>query len=130
MIPNTDLIEISIDTIPSKDYRLNLQGDRIQGECDGIEVMKQVIFKILNTERYQNIIYSWSYGIETIDLYGRPVDYVISELERRIKEALLQDDRITEVSNFSFEKNGTKILALFTVKTIYGDTGAEKVVDI
>ena len=42
----------------------------------------KVVFNILNTERYQYIIYSWNYGIELIDLYGQPVSYVIPELKK------------------------------------------------
>lgn len=61
---------------------------------DGREAMEQVIYKILNTERYRYVVYSWNYGIELMDLFGMPADYVCPVLEKRISEALLQDDRI------------------------------------
>ena len=58
--------------------------------------MKQAIYKILNTERYQYVMYSWNYGIETLDLYGEPVSWGCPELESRIREALMTDDRILD----------------------------------
>lgn len=132
MLPevSTNFTEITIREIPSKDYKLKVADQRIQGTCENFEEMAQVIFKILNTERYQNIIYSWNYGIETVDLYGRPFSYVIPELQRRIKDALVQDDRIDDVRDFKFETTGNKITAYFTVITTFGEVTAEKVVNI
>ena len=93
--------------------------------------MKQVVFKILNTERYQYIIYSWNYGIELMDLYGMPLDYVCAELQDRITEALIQDDRINSVSDFdfTFPRKG-EILCTFKVHTVFGDIEAERQVTI
>ena len=86
-------------------------------------------YKILNTEKYQYLIYSFDYGIELIDLYGEPVSYVCSELKRRITEALIQDDRIESVDNFTFELNEPRtIYAKFLVHTIFGNIEEEKVV--
>ena len=132
MLPesSTNFTEITIREIPSKDYKLKVGDQRIQGTCEGFEEMSQVIFKILNTERYHNVIYSWNYGIETVDLYGKPFDYVIPELQRRIKDALVQDDRINDVRDFDFKTTGNKITAYFTVITTLGEVSAEKVVNI
>lgn len=133
MIPSTNTIlsqELEVETLPSKNYKMQIEHDVINGYCDELEAMKQVVFKILNTERYQYIIYSWDYGIELIDLYGEPVTYVCPELERRITEALLQDDRITSVDNFAFDVSEKRIVkATFTVHTIFGGIEAEKVVN-
>jgi phage baseplate assembly protein W len=103
----------------------------ISGHCDGIEAVIQSIYKILNTERYQHIIYSWNYGFEFQDLLGKPVDYACVELQRRIQEALLQDDRITSVTDFKFD-NSTKrtVKVTFVVHTIYGDVESERKVVI
>ena len=75
---------------------------------------------MLNTERYQYLIYSWDYGVELLDLFGEPISYVCPELERRITEALLQDDRIEEVDGFEFEVSGGTVKASFTVHTVFG----------
>lgn len=132
MIPANNILStrLVLRTQPSKDYKLDIEHDIISGTCDGLESMKQVIYKILNTERYQNIIYSWNYGIELQDLFGKSVTYVCSELARRITEALVQDDRIEAVNNFEFditEKRTVKVI--FTVHTIFGEVEEEQVVN-
>ncbi len=133
MIPSTNTIlstELEMEIQSSKNYKMKIEHNVINGYCDGLEAMVQVIYKILNTERYQHIIYSWNYGIELLDLYGEPVTYVCPELQRRITEALVQDDRIESVDNFEFDtsEKGT-VKTTFTVHTIYGDIEAEKVVN-
>ncbi len=133
MIPSvTGFLEqdFEIAEQPTKTYKIQLEGSHVRGYTDGLDAMKQAIYKILSTERYQYIMYSWNYGIELLDLYGEPVSYVCPELERRITEALTWDDRIKSVDNFNFDtsKKG-EILATFTVRTSFGDVTAEKVVN-
>ena len=133
MIPSTNTIlsmELEMEKQPSKDHKLHIEQNRIGGVCDGLEAMKQVIYKILNTERYRYIIYSWDYGIELFDLFGEPVTYVMSEIKRRITEALVQDDRISSVDEFEFKtiEKGT-VSVRFTVHTIFGNVQEEKVVN-
>lgn len=133
MIPSvTGFLEqdFEIETQPTNTYKMELESNLIRGYTDGQEAMKQAIFKILSTERYQYVMYSWNYGIELIDLYGEPVSYVCPELERRITEALTWDERIESVDNFEFDtlKKG-EVLVTFTAHTIFGDVTAEKVVN-
>lgn len=130
MIPVVaDNLNIEFTTMPSLNYKMNIDDEIIINKCNELEAMKQVIYKILNTERYQYLIYSWNYGIELADLFGEPVFYVVPELERRITEALLQDDRIESVSDFEFDtsKRGT-VACTFTVNTIFGEVEAERTV--
>jgi hypothetical protein len=133
MIPKTNTIlstDLEVATQPSKNYKMHIEQNIISGFCDELEAMRQVIYKILNCERYHHIIYSWNYGIELIDLYGEPVTYVCPELQRRITEALMQDDRIDSVDNFEFdvsEKGNVKVT--FVVHTIFGSVESEKVVN-
>lgn len=133
MIPSTTGFlgqDFEITEQPSKTYKMDLEGDSVRGFVDGLDAMKQAIFKILNTERYQYIMYSWNYGIETIDLYGEPVTYVCPELERRITEALTWDKRIQNVSDFEFETSKKGIVHVsFTAHTIFGDVQEEKEVN-
>jgi hypothetical protein len=115
---------------PTLTYAMDYKND-IRGCTDGIEAIKQAVYKILNTERYEYIMYSWNYGVELKSLYGKRLSYVYPELKRRIKEALTQDTRITDVSEFSFEipKKGV-VHAAFTVHTILGEIKAERTVEI
>ncbi len=116
---------------PGKNYRMLLESNRVVGTCDGKEAMKQVIYKILMTERYRYVIYSWNYGVELEDLFGMPVSYVCPELERRIAEALTQDDRISDVKDFSFDTSRKGVVsATFTAVTDVGNITAQKEVAI
>ena len=55
---------------------------------------------------------------------GNDIEYCIPEIERRIQEALLQDDRITAVENFQFRVNKKQVLATFTAVSIFGAVNA------
>ncbi len=133
MIPSTVGFlnrDFEIEEQPSLTYKMDLEGDSVRGLVDQQEAMKQAIFRILNTERYQYIIYPWWYGIETIDLYGKPSVWVCAELERRIKEALLTDTRIRNVTDFEFVFKTKEINTAFIVETVYGKIRVEKGVNI
>ena len=134
MTPDTDEILLNnveeVKEQTSKTYYLNIEKNTISNFCDGIEAMKQTIYCILNTERFEHLIYSWNYGIELKHLIGENTTFVIPELERVITEALLQDTRISEVNDFKFEVKENTILAKFTVITTIGEIEAEKVVSV
>ena len=130
MIPsvsNLMITNLEVETQPSKNYKMHIYDNIINSTCNGLEAMKQVIYKIINTERYKYPIYSWNYGVELSDLVGEPVSYVCAEAERRITEALTQDDRIDEVSDFKFDINNKhEVVCAFVVHTIFGDVKSEK----
>lgn len=121
---------LTVKEQPTKTYKMHLGDGTVQGYVDGLEAMKQAVYKVLLTERYQYPIYSWNYGVELADLFGEPVSYVCPELERRITEALLQDGRIEGVDGFAFDfpRKGA-VHAGFTVHTVFGDVQAEREVD-
>lgn len=132
MIPSIDILteEITDVTYPNRTYKIVIDSNKISGYTDDLDSIIQAIYLILSTERYQFIIYSWDYGIELLDLIGKPMPYVISELPRRIKEALIQDDRITDVVDFEFEKNGKVLHTTFKVITTLGEIPTELEVNV
>lgn len=134
MTPNTDNILLTnLETATeqtSRTYYLDVEKNIISNYCDGIEAMKQTIYCILNTERFNHLIYSWNYGIEIEHLIGESITYVIPELERVINEALIQDSRVVQVSDFKFEVNKNKVIVTFKVITTVGNIKIEKVVSI
>lgn len=130
MVPksNVNLNELKIIKQPSFTYKLDVNKEVVRNYTDNIEAVKQAVYKILNTERYENIIYSWNYGIELNDLFGRSRDYVYSELPQRIIAALTHDDRILSVENFVFENTKRGIISVkFNVYSTAGEfeTGLE-----
>ena len=111
---------------PGFTHKLNTERNKIAGYIDGREAYKQAIYKILNTERYEYVIYSWNYGVEFKNLIGMPVYYVVPELERRITEAIMQDDRTVSVGGFEFDTSKRGIVhVMFTATSIYGEETIE-----
>lgn len=137
LLPDMELGDVSAAATsavvqPNNTYKMLVDDDKVSGDvADGIEAVQQAAYKILNTERYKHVIYSWNYGVELQKLFGKPMPWVLSEIPRRIREALVQDDRITDVTDFSltYDKRGN-VLARFVIKSIYGDISAEKGVNV
>ena len=104
MVPKVAVTTQNIQTveIPTNTYRIIIDKDRVSGEADGLEAMRQAVYLILSTERYAYPVYSWNYGVELKDLFGQPTTYVEAVLEYRIRDALMADERITDVRNFEF----------------------------
>ncbi|MCW2277726.1 DUF2634 domain-containing protein [Heliophilum fasciatum] len=117
---------VKVESYPSKTYRLDVSTGQVVGTVDNIEAVKQAVFKILSTERYRHPIYSFNYGFEMDGLIGMDPLLLRSELQRRIQEALLQDDRITRIDDMQIEISGDNAVATFTVITKYGDFQATK----
>jgi hypothetical protein len=113
---------------PTKTYRI-VDG-AVVGHVDGVEAIMQAVFLILTTERYAYPIYSWGYGSELVDLYGMPKDYCMAEIERRIREALSFDERITAVSDFDVASSGRKFTASFVVHAGSDEFLAEKELEL
>ena len=122
--------DFTFEALPSKTFRLNHNNLTVTGTIDQIQAVEQAVFLILNVERYQWLIFSWNYGVELHNLIGKDPEYCLPEIERRVREALLQDDRITTVQDFQFEINKKQVLASFTVVSIFGEINVEKVVEI
>ena len=133
MLPVTGNIleqNFKVAQMPSKTFRLDTEKKRIVGTVDGLEAVRQTVFCILNTERFDWLIYSWNYGVELNGLYGKSTGLVKAKIKKRIKEALQQDDRIQSVDTFSFESNGRILHVRFMVHTVFGEIVIEKEVSI
>lgn len=134
LLPTTgdglDLVSLQIGTQPGFTHKLDIDQQRVRGTTDERDAVLQAVYLILNVERYSCPIYSRNYGSELADLIGKPKSYAMSELKRRITEALLQDDRITGLSDWEFEPGRKSVRASFVIHTIYGDIEAAKEVDI
>jgi hypothetical protein len=118
MIPQNRIdIELTAEEAVETSRTYKIIGNRIQGFTDGIEALKQAVYKVLSTERYEYPIYSFNYGVEIESLLGKDPVYVQVELKRRIRECLLKDNRISEVDNFRFETSGDTVTCTFDVRS-------------
>lgn len=135
MIPQGELTpEMSSQEqlMTSRTYRWDRKTNRIQGFTDGLEAIEQAIYKILNTERYEHLIYSFNYGVEIEDLIGQDITYIKADLKRRVEEALTQDDRIERIENFSITLGEEKdqLIISFDAITVSGVLNIESGVKV
>lgn len=121
---NEEIRSIQMGHAPSKTYRMHIEQERTFGYTDELLAIEQAVYKALNTNRYEHVIYSEDYGIELQDLFGKPKYYVYPVLCMRIKECLLQDDRIEQVDSFFYDRENSKkdeVSIRFTVHSIFGE---------
>ncbi len=99
------------------------------GFVDGTEAMQQVILKILLTERFDFLIYSWNYGVELKTVVGKSFQVLSSEIKRVIREALLVDSRITDVVDFKIQQIDKRSVNIaFTAETVFGEIPIKRTV--
>ena len=133
MVPEFDFkaTELEDSNTVSLTYGLDLKNKRIVKRIDDIEAMEQAIFKILSTERQAHIIYDDSYGVELERFIGKNIDFIKSDIERTISEALLADDRILSISNFTINDLIKDSLHIeFDVNTVYGNIPIKSEVNV
>lgn len=113
-------------TYVSRTYLLDRKTGIRSSYIDELDAVVQSVYKMLNTERFESVVHSWDYGIELLDLVGEDFDYINEQLESRIEECLLQDERIIEVSDFDIKQNKENIVANFVITTIFGEVEITK----
>lgn len=136
LIPIQDTVAIGQDVEvtsaaaqTTRTYKIDLEAGRVAGFADETEAMKQAILKILLTERFDFLIYSWNYGIELNAVVGKSYQVFSSEIKRVIREALLADSRITDVTDVSVEQIDKRTARVsFTAETIFGEIPVERTV--
>ena len=114
---------------PSKTYRVDWTAGRVRGMLEGREAMAQAIRKLLSTERFSYLIYSWNYGTQWANLMGEDRAMAESELKRILWEALKQDPRITGLSQVSISWTDRRSCAVsLEAETIFGTVREETTV--
>ena len=116
---------------PSLTWKLDLSSNRVKGMIDDKDAILQAVEKILLTERYAYRIYSWNYGAELQFYIGKDTDFVLADAERTIREALLQDDRILDIEDFSAKQIDLNSVSVsFTVVSVAGSFNYKKEVKV
>lgn len=120
----------AIDTVgATKTYAMMIEDERVMGHVDGIEALKQMIYKNINTEPAYPIYAN--FGVQKSDLFGMPKSYAYVEIIRRIEETLMLDDRILAVRDFYYIEEmsrGSDLGFSFVVDSIYGEIKGEEVI--
>lgn len=111
-----EIVEVTLE--PALTYEFNFEtGQFTGGLIDEEDAVRQFILKAILTPRFRHLIYDDENGCEIEDLIEQdlPFDYTKSEVQRMIKEAIIYDDRISDVGNFSVEQTTDKLWIQFTV---------------
>ena len=120
--------ELRAERQPSRTWRI--VDNRICGETDGWESVRQAVEIILNVERFRWQIYTPYSGMQWRGLIGQNPGYVTAELQRRFRESLTMDDRVKGISKFGYTVDVDTLSCSVTVNTIYGDVEASVEVNI
>lgn len=105
---------------PSYTWKLDPNKERVADFVDDLDSVEQATYMMLRTELGKYEVYPDWYGMEVLDLYGKPRGYVEATLPTRIKECLLVDKRINSVDNITIEFVGSQCRCRFTVDCIFG----------
>ncbi|MCM3784308.1 DUF2634 domain-containing protein [Neobacillus mesonae] len=118
--PDEEIIttdDAGLDVLPLRTYAINFDTGEIGGIVDGTDAIKQFIYKAILTARYRFPIYDSDYGCEIEDLIGSDasIDLLETEVPRVITEALIYDDRISDVYDFTLTREGDRLYVSFFV---------------
>lgn len=114
----------------TRTYKINFDTGRIGGFVDETEAMKQAIIKIIETERFDYLIYSWNYGAELNAALGKSYPVLESEIKRILREALLADSRIDDIYDFKISRADKRAVSIdFTAATMFGEIPVETEVE-
>ena len=122
--PESRAVEVAPTPQPSRTYALNFDTGEVGGMIDGEAAIRQAIRKAIATARFRYLIYGYEhlYGCGLEDLIGQdlPMELLNAEIPRVISEALLIDDRITDVYGFVISREGDALYVAFSVDTTEG----------
>ena len=107
-----------------QEYEFDFNTNTFTGKLlEGKEALKMWIYKAILTPRYTHFIYSWDYGQDLDELIGQGYeqDYIKSEVERRITECLLVNEKITRCHGFDINLINDTLHITFTAETIFGE---------
>jgi phage baseplate assembly protein W len=123
--------EVAADAVteqPTKTYVLDFDsGDVTSSFIDGTEAVKQAVQKSILSARSRFLIYDDEYGCELDELIGEEIsaELLEAEINRVITEALLVDDRITDVTDIIAVRTGDQLYITISVSTVYGEVETE-----
>jgi hypothetical protein len=99
----------------------------------GVNTLIQWIRKTLNTKRYTYPVYPAWYGSDLEAMIGStvPVQALAAEVLHMIRDSLMVDNRIKDISNMNAQIVGDQLYATFTVVSFNSDMFTlEQAVDI
>lgn len=93
----------------------------------GLEAVRVWVWRALQPDntQYAYSAHTVSYGNQFHLLAGKSLPQAESRMAGLVRETLLVCPYITGVERFSFTREGSRLIAAFTVRTVYGEMSAE-----
>ena len=107
-----------------KEYGIDFSTGQLTGKIvEGLEAIKVWVWLCLHTERFRHAIYSADYGTSLEQYFGRSLtdEYISTDCESEISEALLVNKDIQSIEDFLAEKEGESLKINFKLITKFGD---------
>ena len=118
----------TVQEIP-KEYGIDFKSGQLTGKIvERKEAIKVWIWNCLKTQRFRYPIYSWDYGTDLEQYIGHTVseEYLNTDCESEIKEALMVNPYIEGISDFSAEIRKEHLTLSFKVETRFGEMEVEQ----
>jgi hypothetical phage related protein len=106
-----------------REYSIDFDTGQLTGKIvEGIEAIKVWIWLCLHTERFRHAIYSSDYGTALEQYFGHVLsdEYINTDCESEVTDALLINDYIESIENFGAVKDGEHLRISFRVVTKFG----------
>lgn len=97
-----------------------VQNNRIIGMGDNYEAVKQAVEIIFSVERFQWQIYSSNFGTDYRGAIGITPQVAANILHKRVEDAIKADERMTGITDYTWDVNRDNLIVSFTVNTVYG----------
>lgn len=120
MIPTSYVTETVTEQAKNKTYRLDRQRGRIWGRCDGLESVRQSVWKILSTPKSGYLIYGNGYGLDREAIAQADPERMETVARQEVERALLADGRITGVEQVSAARSGDSLHLAVRAHCLYG----------
>lgn len=116
--------EIAVDLATGQPV---LEADGTFRLVSGLEAVRVWVWRALQPDntRFAYSAHTVSYGNQLHLLAGKALPEAESRMAGMVRESLMVCPYITGVERFSFTREGSRLTAAFTVRTVYGDLTAE-----
>ena len=118
------MVEVAVDFNTGQPLMEANGGFRV---VSGLEAVRVWVWRALQPDnvRFAYSAHTGSYGNQLHLLTGRSLPEAESRLAGLVRETLLVCPDIKGVERFIFTREGSRLTAAFTVRTVYGDLTAE-----
>lgn len=106
-----------------REYGIDFTTGQLTGKMvEGLEAIKVWVWLCLHTERFRHAIYSSDYGTSLEQYFGHVLsdEYINTDCESEITDALLMNEYIESVEDFEVARNFDSLDIKFRVVTKFG----------